>query len=242
MLPLVQTAGHFAKRIMILQRASSILPDDVLNGMLKSLFNGRLQNSDAKQTLRPTIDKPAWEASSAEEQDAFIDALVKDTNIKKQLTALLKLSYKSVKDDIVTSAVFEFFPGIENSDYLNECRALLTKCNYGELTVKARVRPPITLIGLSRSPPYHTAAFAPPPLQFAPLKNVNTIQAANKVKGKGDDSIGPMTLASCEFVSQYYFPLHRADFYLNGQFLGMVWSFTSASACLGLPLITHDYP
>jgi len=79
-------------------------------------------------------------------------------------------------------------------------------------------------------------------LQFAPLKNVNTIQAANKVKGKGDDSIGPLTLASCEFVSQYYFPLHRADFYLNGQFLGMVWSFTSASACLGLPLITHDYP
>lgn len=166
MLPLVQTAGHFAKRIMILQRASSILPDDVLNGMLKSLFNGRLQNSDAKQTLRPTIDKPAWEASSAEEQDAFIDALVKDTNIKKQLTALLKLSYKSVKDDIVTSAVFEFFPGIENSDFLNKCRALLTKCNYGELTVKARVRPPSPLSAYLVRPP-----ITPPPLPLPPCSS-----------------------------------------------------------------------
>jgi hypothetical protein len=142
------------------------VPDDVLNGMLKSLFNGRLQNSDAKQTLRPTIDKPAWEASSAEEQDAFIDALVKDTNIKKQLTALLKLSYKSVKDDIVTSAVFEFFPGIENSDYLNECRALLTKCNYGELTVKARVRPPSPLSAYLVRPP-----ITPPPLPLPPCSS-----------------------------------------------------------------------
>ena len=185
MLPLVQTAGQLAKRIMSMQRANPILPDDVLNVLLKTLINGRLQKSDAEQTLRPTIDKTAWEAITAEEQDAFIEALVKDKNIKKQLTVLLKLSYKSVKDDIVTNAVFEFFPEIENSNYLKECRALLTKCYYSELTAKARVHPPSPLSAYLVRPPLSHRRLCPLPPVVCAAEECQHDSSCQQSQGQG---------------------------------------------------------
>lgn len=110
-----------------------------------------------------TVSKEAWDSTTKEQKVKYIDSLLANARIAKQMNELIKQSYGQMKKKIVTPVVFEHLPVTKNKKFFDECLVLLTAGEYAQVGAKVSLPP-----CLHTRPPRASPAL--PPSHCIPLR------------------------------------------------------------------------
>jgi hypothetical protein len=110
-----------------------------------------------------TVSKEAWDSTTKEQKVKYIDSLLANVRIAKQMNELIKQSYGQMKKKIVTPVVFEHLPVTKNKKFFDECLVLLTAGEYAQVVAKVSLPP-----CLHTRPPRASPAL--PPSHCIPLR------------------------------------------------------------------------